>query len=241
MKLHTPLLTHVQTFVSYHARMMDDIVEKAHRHLRGHSCAEIRFEEHIRHLSYVFHQDGYLVAPVMVAMLQALETMIFVPEATENALEALVTLDELDERGSEGAITDRWRIYHGDPQDVRWARMNIDAGKLEGSVIDGTVLMRANPFAVDESRICKHMNQDHSADLRILALHFAHIEIENPVMIGIDPLGIDIRGRFDVVRINAAEEMQDAEDARAVLKSMVETVKDLPHPADLTSSDESDG
>ena len=221
--------------------MMDEIAENAYRHLRGHSCAEIRFEEHIRHLPYVFHQDGHLVAPVMVAMLQALETVIFVPEATENALEVLVTLDELDEHGPEGAITDRWRIYHGDPPDVRWARMNIDAGKLEGSVIDGSALMRANPFAAEESRICKHMNEDHSAYLRILALHFAHIEIEKPVMIGIDPLGIDIRGRFDVVRVNTTESMQNAEDARAVLKRMVETVKDLPHPADLTASDGSDG
>ncbi len=220
--------------------MSDQIVENAYRHLRGHSCADIRFEEHFRPLSYVFHEDGRLVAPVMVAMLQAVETVIFVPEAAENSLEVLVTLDEIDEHGPEGAITDRWRIYHGDPPDVRWAQMNIDAGKLEGSVIDGEALTRANPLANEESRICKHMNQDHSSDLRILALHFAHIEIEKPVMLGIDPLGIDIRGRFDVVRINTTEAMQNVETARVVLKGMVETVKDLPHPADLTSSDGSD-
>ncbi len=221
--------------------MADEIVEKAYRHLRGHSCAHIRFEEHFRPLHYVFHQDGRLAAPVMVAMLQAMETVIFVPEVAENALEVLVTLDELDEHGPEGAITDRWRIYHGDPPDVRWAIMNIDAGKLEGSVIDGEVLLRANPFASEESRICKHMNQAHSADLHILALHFAHIEIEKPVMVGIDPLGIDIRGKFDVVRVNTTETMQTPEDARTVLKGMVEAVKDLPHPADFTSSDGSDG
>ena len=185
--------------------MMDQIVEKAYRHLRSHSCADLRFEEHFRPLRYVFHQDGRLFAPVMVAMLQAVETVLFIPEVAEYALEVLVTLDEFDEQGSEGAIADRWRIYHGDPPDVRWASMNIDAGKLAGSVIDGEALTQANPLFGDESRICKHMNQAHSADLHILALHFAHIEIENPVMVGIDELGIDIRGKFDVVRVNTTE------------------------------------
>ena len=60
-------------------------------------------------------------------------------------------------------------------------------------------------------------------------------------MVGSDPLGIDIRGRFEVIRINTTEAMQTAEDARVILKGMVEKVKDLPHPADITSSDGSDG
>lgn len=221
--------------------MTDQIVENASRHLRGHSCADIRFEEHFRPLRYVFHQDGRLVAPVMVAMLQAMETVLFIPDVAEDALEMLVTLEEFDEHGSEGAIADRWRIYHGDPPDVRWAIMNIDAGKLAGSVIDGEALTRINPFAVEESRICKHMNQAHGADLKVLALHFAHIEIENPVMVGIDPLGIDIRGQFDVARVNATEAMKTPEDARTILRGMVEAVKDRPHPADAILHDENEG
>ena len=51
----------------------------------------------------------------MVAMLQAPETVLFVPDAAEDALELLVTLYEFQDRGPDGALTDRWRVHHGDP------------------------------------------------------------------------------------------------------------------------------
>ena len=85
--------------------------------------------------------DGRLVAPVMVAMLQAEETVLFVPEVGEGALELLVTLYEFDEHGPEGGLTDRWRIHHGEPSDVRWAHLDLDAAKHDGVVIDGDALL----------------------------------------------------------------------------------------------------
>lgn len=203
----------------------DSAIEQAYAFLRGHATADLRFDEHLRPIKYVITPDGQLAAPVMVAMLQAVDTVLFVPDCSEDAMELLVTLTQFDERGSAGAAADRWRIYHGEPEDVRWAFMSIDTARFDGIVIDGGALMRSNPLAADEARICRHMNQDHVDDLRLLCKRFAAFEVEQPVMVGIDPLGIDVRARFDILRVPATEPMHTPDDARRVLTAMTEMAK----------------
>ena len=202
--------------------MSDPIVDAAHAFLRAHSTGELRFDEHLRPIKYVIGPDGRLVAPVMVAMLQSVDTVLFVPECVEGAMEVQVTLAQFDEHSPDGALADRWRIHHGEPPDVRWAFLDIDAARYEGAVIDGEALVRVNPLAGDEPGLCRDMNSDHADDLRRLCRHYAHIGVEAPVMVGIDPLGIDVRGMFDVIRVPAIEPMHTAVDARRVLQAMAE-------------------
>src|SRR5690606_10916285 len=100
-----------------------DLIERAYTFLRAHTRADLRFEEHMRPIRYVISPGpflaGRLVAPVMVAMLDAVDTALFIPEDVDNAMEMQVTLEEFRERGeSESArLADRWRIYHGEPED----------------------------------------------------------------------------------------------------------------------------
>ena len=202
--------------------MSDDVAERAHAFLRAHAHGDLRFDEHLRPLKYVITPEGRLVAPVMVAMIQAPDTVLFVPEAIEGAMELQVTLEQFDEHGEsgQGALADRWRIHHGDPPDVNWALLDIDAARFDGMIVDGPGLVRTNPLGRDEPRICKEMNHDHVDDLRRMCLHYAELSIETPVMVAIDPLGIDVRGQFSVVRVNAPETMQSADDALRVLAMM---------------------
>lgn len=200
--------------------MEHDLVEDAYAMLCGHTRGDLQFGEHVRPIRYVITHDGRLVAPVMVAMIQTIDCVLFVPEAVDGALEVMISLEELNESSEDGRWVDRWQIYHGEPTDVRWAFLDPDAAKHNGHVIDGAVLRRENPLATDESRLCKHMNEDHRDALRALCLHFAQIEINDPVMVGVDPYGIDVRGRFDVVRVNAIEPMPNADAVRQVLVQM---------------------
>ena len=140
-------------------------------------------------------------------------------------MEVQVTLEQFDEHTSAGALADRWRIHHGDPPDVNWAWLDIDAVRFKETVIDGPSLTRTNPLADSEAAICKHMNQEHVDALRALCLHYAKIEIEQPVMVAIDPLGIDVRGRFDVIRVEATEPIQSSDDAHRVLTMMTEAAR----------------
>jgi hypothetical protein len=205
--------------------MSDPIVDDARAWLRGHSTADIRFDEHFRPIRYVVEPDGRLVAPVMVAMIQSMDTVLFIPEVEQDAMEVQVTLEPFDEHGPEGHLADRWRIHHGEPPDVNWAHLHIDAARFQGMVLDGDALMRPNPLAGDEAHLCRHMNADHTDDLRNLCRHVAGIGVQDPVMVAIDPLGIDVRGRFEVIRILAAEPMATADDARRVLVAMAESAR----------------
>ncbi|MDY7107843.1 MAG: DUF2470 domain-containing protein [Planctomycetota bacterium] len=202
--------------------MSDLTVDAAHAFLRAHTTGELRFDEHLRPIRYVIAPDGRLVAPVMVAMLQSVDTVLFVPECAEGAMEVQVTLVQFDEHSPDGALADRWRIHHGDPPDVNWAFLEIDAARHEGNVIDGETLTRPNPLAGDEAGLCREMNQAHADDLRRMCREYANINIEQPVMVAIDPLGLDVRGMFDVIRVPAVEPMPTADDARRVFQAMAE-------------------
>jgi hypothetical protein len=170
---------------------------------------------------------GRVGSRVWAALLVRAVTVLFIPEyREENMMEAQVTLERFKEEQRGGEIADRWRIYHGEPEDIYWAFLNVDALRYADHVIDGEALMIENTLAADEPRICKHMNTEHVSDLRLLCHHFAHIELEQPRMVGIDPLGIDVRGRFDVVRVKAAEPFKSAEHAREVLRSMVQAARE---------------
>jgi len=197
-----------------------EVVDQAWEFLRGHSRCELRFDEHVRPIKYIVASDGRPAAPVMVAMLEAVDCVLFVPECSEGAMELQVTLLPFHERGEDGAVADRWRIYHGDPDDVRWAYFLIDAARFGEMVIDGEALIRPNPLAADESRLCRYMNQDHAEALRRLCARFGQMAVEQPVMVGIDPMGIDVRARFQVLRVPATEPMNNAEDAMRVLHAM---------------------
>ena len=199
----------------------NSVIDKAWAFLRGHTRADLRFDEHMRPVKYVIAPDGRPAAPVMVAMLQAMDGVLFIPEYVDDAMELQVTIVQFEERGADAAVADRWRIYHGEPDDVRWAYLKVDAARFTGMVIDGDALERPNTLANDEARICRELNQKTDL-LRRLCEHYGTMRVEQPVMVGIDPLGIDLRARFDVVRVPASRPMRNAEDAISILTEMAE-------------------
>jgi len=218
---------------AYHASMdelneqqAEQLAENAWADLRGHTTGEMMFEDHLRPVKYCIEPDeGRLVSPVMYAMLSTVDTTLFIPECVEEATEVQITIEPFEERGPNAAFCDRWRVYHGEPQDMYWAFLNVDAVRYQGAIIDGEALMRPNPLAHAEPRICKHMNEDHKDDMRLLCEHYAQVIVEDPVMVGVDPMGIDVRGRFDVIRVPAIRRMQSDQDVRPVLVDMVEQAR----------------
>ena len=177
--------------------------DAAYRFLKSNSVADLRFDEHIMPLRYVFAPDGRLAAPVMVAMLQSFDTVLFVPEASDDSMEIMVGLEQFDEDSSEGgALADRWRIYHGEPDDVRWALMSIDCARYGGLIHDGEALMRTNPLAEHEATICRTFNSEKKNELTRLCTQLKDVDVPDPVCVGADDMGIDIRARFGILRIS---------------------------------------
>jgi hypothetical protein len=201
--------------------MPDEVIENAVKSLRSNLRGELRFDEHVRPIRIVIAPDGRLIAPVMVAALRSLDTVLHLPAYQEGAIEVQVTLHPLKDQGEGGALTDRWRIYHGEPEDTSWAAMTIDAGRFGEHVIDGEALMQRNLLEADEARLCRMMNQAGTEALQRLALARGHVEVESPVVVGVDQYGVDVRRQFDIARVPSPQTMHDAAEAEHVLGAML--------------------
>ncbi|MCA9285964.1 MAG: hypothetical protein KDA22_12145 [Phycisphaerales bacterium] len=195
-------------------------VDKAWRFLRRCYGGSLHFDEHIRPIDFVPAPDGQLVAPVMVAMLESVDVVLFVPDEEDGCMELMVSLEPLDESGPHGHLTDRWRIYHGDPPDVRWAFMSIDAARHEGLIIDGVGLMRPNPLAGIEAMVCREVNGQRRDVLRAATLRQREIELDEPCLVGVDPGGFDVRGAFGVHRVEATGTIADEHSALEALDQL---------------------
>ena len=200
----------------------DPAVDAALGFLRGYARADLRFDEHVQPIKYVISPDnGRIVAPAMVAMLRALDTVLLVPEDREGAMELMVTLQEFDERpgNPHGRLADRWRIYHGEPQDVRWAIMTIDAARFDGLFVDAEAFAQANPLAADEAQLCREVNRMHVDALRRLCTERGGMQIDKPVLVGADARGLDVRSAFDIVRVRFDKPASTIDEVRRIITS----------------------
>ncbi|HMN97500.1 MAG TPA: hypothetical protein PKC43_14165 [Phycisphaerales bacterium] len=213
-----------------------DVADAAHRSLRRTLSGDLRFDEHVRPLRFVIAPEGHLVAPVMVAMLESVDAVLMLPSEAEALEEPLpdpsgepaagvrrqmplqlqVSLEPFDPSGPRGGLADRWRAYHGEPEDVRWALMAIDAARTGVHFLDGLALMRPNPLAAIEARACRALNARRDA-LREACRERLGVSIEAPVAVGVDPGGIDVRGAFEVRRLEVAQSMESLEDVLAAV------------------------
>jgi len=189
-------------------------LEYAQHFIRSHYKGELNFDDHIERLGYVMSPDGRLVAPVMVAMLRGLQTVLSIPDEGEPELTMLLTLEELSEADQRGPLPDRWRIYHGDPPDVNWAFLNIDMARLGEYVLDGDALTLPNPLSDQEASILRSINKSPEVIQRVCHAMLT-VDIDAPVAVGVDPSGFDIRGTFEVFRIPAGETLTSPESAIA--------------------------
>jgi hypothetical protein len=187
--------------------------------LRGHLSGLLRFDGDMRPVKIIVDREGRLFAPVMVAMIRSVDTVMCVPDDGDEAMQMQVTLEEVAEDGPHAALCDRWKAYHGDPPDVRWARMSIDAARWDGLFIDGDALMVPNALADAEPGILREINRGPVACRQAACRRHGGHEIEKPVVVGVDPGGFDVRGLFGTVRVPADTQIRDLSSAVAALET----------------------
>jgi hypothetical protein len=183
--------------------------------LRSNSTATLRFGENSQDISYIIAPDGRLVISSMVAMLQPCDTIMYVPEYAEDCMEMHVSLRQFLENGDDGTLADRWQVYHGEPPDVQWAIVDIDAARFHEMFIDGEALTRANSLAQDEVSLCKQLNKNKDK-IRLVCSSKTNVEVSDPFVVGVDSLGIDVRAPFGIVRIQADTPFTSSSDVLAL-------------------------
>ena len=187
--------------------------------LRSNSTATIKFDENMHDVSYVINHKGVVVIPVMVAMLQPCDIVMFIPEYCEDCIEMHVSLQEFKEEGEHASLADRWQVYHGVSPDVQWATLEIDAARFHEAFIDGEQLCRENPLGEIEPALCKELNEHHVAHVREICKSLTNVVVPEPVVVGVDPLGIDIRASFGIIRIPTVTPFANSEDVVTFVSS----------------------
>jgi hypothetical protein len=187
-------------------------------HLRRHSTAVLAHDERYTPVRYVLDPEGHPVIDGSSAILKSPTTVLFIPAEEEDGMEALVTPEPID---SESPEADRWRIYHGRTDQPHFIRLIIDAAKWRRAVFDADEFLRPNPLAEAEAGLCRWMNTEHRESLRDICRRFNRVDVHDPVMVGIDPGGLDIRATFGIVRIVTLRPMSDESEARQVLARLL--------------------
>lgn len=193
-----------------------DIETNAYHWMRGHLGGFIRFDGERVALKIAPLPDGRFVAPVMVAMQIAADTVLELPDDGDTDLHLMVSLEKFDERNDANGCADRWRTYHGDPPDVNWAWITVDAAKFHGYFIDGEVFHRPNTLASSESALCRTINQSMRDAVRAAIYAQFRTDATDPIVVGIDPDGFDVRRQFDVLRLNTPTGFVISDESTAV-------------------------
>jgi hypothetical protein len=164
--------------------------------------------------------SGEPVLPVTVEALRSEELMLYLPDDgldNPECLQVHAAASEIDPNRE--AAADRWLAYHQRPTHARWARLRVQSVKRLDEVIDGDLVRLANPLARDEGRLCKAFNQ-YRAALARAAHRTANVHLDDPLLVGVDPWGCDVRHKFGVLRLEFAQPASVANEAEARLAAL---------------------
>jgi hypothetical protein len=200
---------------------MQHLLAQARRTIRAWTAGDLRHDALTTPLKYAPAPCGRLIAPVNGAMLEAVDCALAIPDEHSPSLDMAVSLAEFEPLGAAESNSDRWKIYHGVPPFPRWALIDIDMARFQGAILDGSALQHSNPLAAVEPRVCGSLNRGDERVLPAAIERCLGVQVESPRAVGLDPLGLDIRTRFDVLRINFPTPLPDPATAEAAVLSWI--------------------
>ncbi len=174
---------------------LDDVI----RHLRTHHRCVVIASAQAWDLPFVLDpHSGDLVVACPQALGDAGEVGLGVPDDSPDSLQFHALAAAIDTPDA----ADRFRAYHGRAPDRRLsshARLRVMAAKRGRDVLDLDRGALANPLAGDLAALCRLANDD-TPSLAALIERAAHRAAAEPVAVGVDPMGIDVRTRTGLVR-----------------------------------------
>lgn len=129
---------------------------------------------------------------------------------------------QLDQTVSEEQY-DRFTAYHLPAAAPLLARASYEYAKLDsGEVITPDQCPLVNPLVDQYGPLCRTLNADRDRLAR-LCLSISGVKHEQPLAVGVDPDGIDIRASFGLVRIKLPDQIADPTDALSTIQALLES------------------
>lgn len=187
------------------------------RVLRRQTEGVLAFEE--RRAEVRFIHDGssaHIIIPVEPGFARIRELALFAPDESAWTWQAMLTPSIIERPESEECV-DRWAAYHAKaPPGSVWIRARLEALKSPSQVWDAPDAAAPNPLRPVEPRLIKSLNADRDTLARACKVH-ACVDIADPLVVGIDPYGVDVRARFGIVRIEFPDNIHAQTEHTALL------------------------
>lgn len=195
-------------------------VVRASRLLRGHTSGTLLVDStpYEEMLYIIDPRSGSLVLSVDHELLDGTDTVLVIPQDTFEAplRVSLELLQQIDEEPC-----DRFMAYHTRQPGAVYVHGKINFAKIDsGEVISQGELETPNPLINELSGLCKKLNSDRKA-LREVCKLLTRIDIEDPIAVGVDHLGFDVRARFGVVRVELPSRVETGTQAEDVIAALI--------------------
>lgn len=195
-------------------------IVRALRLLRGHTRSTLLVDStpYEEMLYIIDPRSGSLILSVDHELLEGTDIVLVIPQDTFDApmrvsLELSTQIDE--------EPCDRFMAYHTRQPGAVYVRGKINFAKIDsGEVISQSELETPNPLINELSGLCKKLNNDRKA-LREVCKLLTRIEIDEPVAVGVDDLGFDVRARFGVVRVELPSRVDTGTQAEDVIAALI--------------------
>jgi hypothetical protein len=196
------------------------LAAEALRTLRAHRAGTLLCDGQPEPVRFILDgRDGSLVLPIAPPLLDAGELLLCLPDDSfDTTMRALVlpTGAEPDEEAR-----DRYLAYHGRASEAAWVRARPEFVKLSGGrVVDGERVVVPNALRGEEPALCRTLNADRDALRRVVGL-LAKVEPDEPLAVGVDPDGFDVRARFGIVRVEFPAPVPNGAEAERVIRTLL--------------------
>jgi len=161
-------------------------------------------------------RDGSVVFPCDAE--NAGSGVLYAPDDGFDELAILVETEVFTPRFDE--VKDRHQAYHGRADGRDWLRGIVDSVKWKGRVFPGAEVVGPNPLRSVEPGLCMTLNSDRDRLAEVTRL-LTGFKPESAVCVGVDPLGMDVRARAGVIRVEWPREIESPEQAHAVVGALL--------------------
>lgn len=190
---------------------------EARRHIRRYSKGVLRIGDRAVPTRFVIDgRDGSVVYPCGED--EAENAVLSVPDDGFDEMGLLLESSLFAVRFDE--VKDRHQAYHGDAGSVDWFKARVESVKWKGEVFSGDELLGANPLRADEPALVRTLNADRDR-LREVTRLLTGVKPEEGVCVGVDPIGMDVRTRVGVIRVEWPREIESLEQAHKVVGALL--------------------